>query len=168
MELRTANLVGALGLVLADRLSEAADPAGSTSAAEALITLHARGGGRSIDALARIVGLSHSGAVRLADRLVAAGLAERRRGTDQRSIILRLTPAGHRAARRVLAQRQAAMHSILALLTFDQQEQLANVAATILGRLAEAPELERRLCRLCDQDACGRARGSCPVRMRKN
>ena len=94
MSRRDANLLGALGLLLADRLAEAVAPAGGASAAEALVTLHARGGGRSIDALARVVGLSHSGTVRLADRLVSAGLAERRRGADQRSTALRLTPAG--------------------------------------------------------------------------
>jgi MarR family transcriptional repressor of emrRAB len=160
---RDANLLGALGLALADRLA-AAVPAGlSPSAAEALVSLHERRSGISIDALARIVGLSHSGTVRLADRLAAAGLIERRRGADQRSAALHLTPSGHRTARRVLAERAAAMASVLSLLTDDQQAELVRHAELILTRLGAAPEAERRLCRLCDLEACGRSHGHCPV-----
>jgi MarR family transcriptional regulator, negative regulator of the multidrug operon emrRAB len=164
MSVRDANLMGALGLALADRLADAA-AAGST--AEALVTLHGRRAGSSIDALARIVGLSHSGTVRLADRLEASGLVERRRGADQRSTVLYLTPAGHRAARRVLAAREASMQSVLSLLTSDQQSELAALAATILARLGDDPAAEPRLCRLCDLEACGRSRSECPVAPRR-
>jgi hypothetical protein len=48
-------VLGALGLALADRLGEAA---ARGSAGEALVTLHGRRAGSSIDALARIVGLT--------------------------------------------------------------------------------------------------------------
>jgi MarR family transcriptional regulator, negative regulator of the multidrug operon emrRAB len=113
------------------------------------------------------VGLSHSGSVRLADRLAAAGLVERRRGADQRSTALYLTPAGHRAARRVLSGREASMQSLLTLLTDDQRRDLAELAAVILGRLGAKPSAERRLCRLCDLEACGRSRGECPVAPRR-
>ena len=157
MSANQANVLGALGLALADRLGEAA---GRGSASEALVTLHGRRAGSSIDALARIVGLSHSGTVRLADRLSAAGLVERRSGADQRSEALHLTPAGHRAARRVLAARAASMHSVLALLTDGQREDLAQLAGAILAQLGAEPATEARLCRLCDLEACGR---DCPV-----
>lgn len=161
---REANLLGALGLALADRLGEAA---ASGSAGEALVTLHGRRAGSSIDALARIVGLSHSGTVRLADRLSAAGLVERRRGADQRSTALYLTPAGHRAARRVLAAREASMHSVLVSLTDGQRRDLADLASAILAQLGAEPGKEQRLCRLCDLEACGRSRGDCPVAPRR-
>jgi MarR family transcriptional repressor of emrRAB len=163
MSARDVNLLGALGLALADRLAAAVPPELSPSAAEALVALHERRTGSSIDALARIVGLSHSGAVRLTDRLVAGGLAERRRGADQRSAAVHLTPSGHRAARRVLSERAAAMGSVLGLLTDDQQGELTRLADELLAGLGAAPEAERRLCRLCDLEACGRARGQCPV-----
>lgn len=167
MSARDANLVGALGLALADRLAEAAAPVGGSSAAAALVTLYDRGAGSTIDALARVLGLSHSGAVRLADRLAAAGLLERRRGADQRSASLHLTPAGRRTARRVLAGRAANVHSVMGLLTADQQRELGELAAAILGGLGARPDAERRLCRLCDLDACGRSRGECPVAPRR-
>jgi hypothetical protein len=55
------------------------------------------------------------------------------------------------------------MHSVLTLLTDDQQEILELVARRILGELGTDPGAEPRLCRLCDQEACGRPRGRCPV-----
>jgi DNA-binding MarR family transcriptional regulator len=157
------NVLGALGLVFSDRLAEAANRAGSPSAAAALVTLYGTRSGIRIDSLARVVGLSHSGAVRLVDRLATEELVERRRGADQRSANLYLTPAGRRAARRVLLERQSAMHSVLSLLTDDQQARLADLAGSVLRELAEEPAAEAQLCRLCDLEACGRSRGDCPV-----
>ena len=157
------NVIGALGLALADRLDGAADQAGGASAATALATLYGTRAGVRIDGLAKICGLSHSGAVRLVDRLAADGLVERRRASDQRSTALYLTPPGRRAARRVLAERQDTMHSVLLLLTHDQQAQICQLAELLLAELGSGPEAEGRLCRLCDLEACSRSRGRCPV-----
>jgi DNA-binding MarR family transcriptional regulator len=161
------NVLGALGLALADRLAEAAERAGGGSAAAALTTLYGTRAGIRIDGLARVVGLSHSGAVRLVDRLEADGLVERRRGADQRSTALYLTAAGRRSARRVLSDRGAAMHSTLSLLTEDQQAAMADLADHLLRELAAEPAAEARLCRLCDLEACGRSAGRCPVAGRR-
>jgi MarR family transcriptional regulator, negative regulator of the multidrug operon emrRAB len=158
-----ANVLGAFGLVLADRLAAAAERVGGASAAGALVTLYGTRAAARIDGVAAITGLSHSGAVRLVDRLAADGLVERRRGADHRSAALHLTPAGRRTARRLLAERERAMHSVLSLLTPDQQGLLARIAADLLGQLSSSPEAEGRLCRLCDLEACGRSRGRCPV-----
>ena len=157
---RTANLLGALGLAVADRLA-------GDSAAEALVALYGTRAGSTIDAVAAVTGLTHSGTVRLVDRLAAAGMVERRRGADQRSVALYLTPPGRREARAVLARREAAMHSLLALLTDDQRSVLTAVAAALLGELGAEPDAERRLCRLCDLESCGRSRGDCPVSARR-
>jgi DNA-binding MarR family transcriptional regulator len=155
-----ANVLGAFGLVLADRLAEASERVGGASDAAALVSLNGTRAGASIDGLAGICGLSHSGTVRLVDRLAAGGLLERRRGADQRSAAVFLTPAGRRAARRVLAERAAAVHSMLGVLTDDQQAALVAAAQAVLSELG--PD-EGRVCRLCDLEACGRSRGSCPV-----
>ena len=160
---REANLVGALALVIADRLADAAEPGFGGSAAQALATLHGEAAGASIDALARIVGLTHSGTVRLVDRLAGAGLVERRTGADARSASLYLTPAGRRVARRTLARREAAISSVLAGLSRTDRSALARVAETALADLATTAEDDRRICRLCDTEACGRRRGTCPV-----
>jgi MarR family transcriptional regulator, negative regulator of the multidrug operon emrRAB len=164
---REANLVGALALAIADRLAEAAEPGLGGSAAQALATLHGEAAGASIDALARIVGLTHSGTVRLVDRLAGAGLVERRTGADARSTSLYLTPAGRRVARRTLARREAAIQSVLAGLSRADRSALARVSETVLADLATdlvtAADADRRICRLCDTEACGRRRGTCPV-----
>jgi MarR family transcriptional regulator, negative regulator of the multidrug operon emrRAB len=165
---REANLLGALGLAVADRLAEAADPRAAGSAAEALVTLHGTGGGLSIDALARVVGLSHSGAVRLVDRLQAAGLVERRAGADQRSTSLRLTVTGRRAARRALARREAAVQELLAPLSAADRESVARLSELVLAGAARTAGERERVCRLCDREACGRRRGDCPVQARSD
>jgi MarR family transcriptional repressor of emrRAB len=164
---RDANLVGALAVALADQVTEAAARAGGHGASgpAALAALNGPAGGASIDGLRRIVGLTHSGAVRLVDRLSAAGLVERRIGADQRSVALWLTPAGRRSARRVLAHREAVVEAALAGLPAADRAALVRVAERILPLLAEGPEGERRVCRLCDAEACGRPAGRCPMQV---
>jgi DNA-binding MarR family transcriptional regulator len=161
---RAANLLGALSLAVADRIAETADsgPASGTAAA-ALVAIDGPAAGASIDALARIVGLSHSGAVRLVDRLSAAGLVERRPGADQRSAALLVTPSGRRAARRVLARREAAIEAVLAALATRDRDALARIAESLLAALGREPGEKQRICRLCDTEACGRPRSRCPV-----
>jgi DNA-binding MarR family transcriptional regulator len=161
---REANLLGALALAVGDRIAEAADPALRGSAAEALVTLAGAGAGGTIDSLAKVAGLTHSGAVRLVDRLVRAGLIERRIGADQRSAALYLTPPGRRAARRVLTRREAAIQSVIAPFTRTERLALAQLAHKLLAELGD----ERRTCRLCDVEACGRSRGACPLNRRSN
>src|SRR5689334_2990208 len=133
-----ANLVGAAALALADRVQSAVEQAGGHGASgpAALAALHGTAAGASIDALARIVGLTHSGAVRLVDRLEAGGLVERRRGADHRSTALWLTPRGRRAASRVLAQRTAVIDSVLAELPVPERAALVRVSARLLPLLA--------------------------------
>lgn len=160
---RDANLLGALGAVLSDALADAAELAGGTSPAAALVALHGTSAGGTIDALAGRIGLSHSGAVRLVDRLARDGLVERRRGADQRSAALVLTPQGRRAARQVLSRRDANLQVLLALLTDDQRAAAIELVEVLLGGVGRDADAEPRVCRLCDLEACGRARGRCPA-----
>jgi MarR family transcriptional repressor of emrRAB len=153
------NAFGALALEVADRIQEAAKPHGASVPA-ALAALHGLAGGQSIDTLARVVGLSHSGAVRLVDRLAAAGLAERRVGADGRAVALQLTPEGRRAARRVLARREASIEKVLAPLSSTERATLARLHERVLGNVTPSHQERRRLCRLCDVEACGR---DCPT-----
>jgi DNA-binding MarR family transcriptional regulator len=153
------NAFGALALEVADRVQQAGTPHGASLSA-ALAALHGLAGGRSIDVLAKVVGLSHSGAVRLADRLAAAGLAERRVGADGREVALQLTPEGRRAARRVLARREAAIEQVLAPLSSAERATLTTLHERLIQRLTLSQQERRRVCRLCDTDACGR---DCPA-----
>jgi DNA-binding MarR family transcriptional regulator len=157
------NALGALALEVARRVQEAGEAASphGASVPAALTALHGFTGGQSIDALRRVVGLTHSGAVRLVDRLAAAGLVERRVGADGRAVALQLTPEGRRAARRVLARREAAIGTVLAPLSPRERTDLARLHERLLTQMTEDQGDRRRVCRLCDVDACGR---DCPTR----
>ena len=100
-----ANVLGALATAIDDAVTAAIEDAtGLTGAAPAaLIALHDLLAGRSVDDLRHAVDLTHSGAVRLVDRLVADGLATRRPGADRgpcRRPHRTRTPAGPGHARR--------------------------------------------------------------------
>ncbi len=155
-----ANLLGALGVAIGDRLARAG---ASGTAAEALVALSGEGAGMTIDALARRVGLSHSGAVRLVDRLAEQDKVQRSRGSDQRAAALGLTPQGHRTARRILARREFELESVLSLLSGDERREFVESTERLLRRLGtEGGEIDR-ICRLCDHNACGHTTGTCPL-----
>jgi len=115
--------------------------------------------GPSNDQLRRILGLSHPGAVRLVDRLVADGLVERRQGRDKRAIALYLTGQGKVLREELLIGRLAAIRPLLAPLTTDEQEALSALLHKILASM-ETTDAERcTLCRLCDDRVCT----DCPI-----
>lgn len=157
---RTANLLGALGLAVTDRVAEVArevmNRAGETPAALVVIGY---GGEPTNEQLRSILRLSHPGAVRLVDRLVADGLVERRKGRDRRSVALVLTEAGRAAREALLADRLAALRPLLTPLTDAELESFAGLLHRVLGAVP-ASDLERcRLCRMCDDRVCT----DCPV-----
>lgn len=171
---RESNLLAALSLGLADRARQAAElAAGHGSAAPAaLVALHEALNGASIDELRNVIGLTPSGAVRLVDKLSAAGLVERRSGRDWRSVSVVLTRRGRATAQRVLAARREAFDPMLAELTEDERTSLTPLVEKLLAAMTSMRQAERELghqppggwlCRLCDLAACGRDTGRCPV-----
>jgi DNA-binding MarR family transcriptional regulator len=162
---RTGNLLGALSLAVTDRTSAAAGGAAgqSDSAAVALSALHHFLDDPSVDLLRQVLGLTPSGTVRLVDRLQDAGYVTRRPGRDGRSVSLRLTASGRRAAERVSAARGEVLQDALAALAPAEREALDEVVSRILVGLMRGPGATRWMCRLCDTTACGREKGTCPV-----
>lgn len=167
---RDGNVLGALSLVLADRVTDAvAGAAGgqSQTAAAALCALAQFLDGCTVDRLRRVVGMTSSGAVRLVDRLAAAGLVRRGPGDDARSRSLTLAAAGRRAARRIIAARDEVLEEALGVLSAEDRRMLEGLAAEVLAgvarRKAERAEGTPWICRLCDLDACGRDEGTCPA-----
>jgi DNA-binding MarR family transcriptional regulator len=162
---RQANLLGTLSLAVTGRVEGAVAPTSphGPSAPAALVALAGYLGGEPIDALARVLGLTHSGAVRLVDRLAGAGLVERRRGGDGRSVAVTLTPAGRRAAAEIRAARERALAEALSVLGAEERRALTALHEKLLAGLTEDRASARRLCRLCDAEACGHERGTCPV-----
>ena len=161
----TANLLGAVALALADRTAEAVSGAGgsATSDAVALSALHHFLDQTSIDVLAQVLGLTHSGAVRLVDRLAAAGLVTRGPGADNRTTAVLLTLRGRARARTVSKARAQVLNDALAGLPAEERHTLDRLIGVVLAGLIREPGATRWICRLCDTDACGRSAGRCPV-----
>jgi DNA-binding MarR family transcriptional regulator len=152
---REANLLGACALAVAERLP-------ATAADAALVALAGWLGGTTVDGLARVLHLTHSGAVRLVDRLERDGLIERRPGPDGRSRSLHATPAGARAAARLQADRLGALEEVLAALDADERGALAPLLEKLLAGMTEGHAAAGRICRLCDPGVCGHPE-RCPV-----
>lgn len=158
---RTANLLGVVGLLVADRIADTARAilkhAGETPAAVVVIGY---GFGPSNDRLRSILGLSHPGTVRLVDRLVADGLVERREGADdKRAVALYLTRRGKALREQLLQGRLAAIRSLLAPLTAEERTTFDALLHKLLASM-DTTDLQRRtLCRLCDDRVCT----DCPI-----
>ncbi len=155
-----ANLLGVVGLAVADRIREVArdilNRVGETPAALVVIGYDL---GPSNDELRRILGLSHPGSVRLTDRLVADGFVERREGRDKRAVALYLTKQGKRVRKTLLKGRLAVLHPFVESLTDSEVETLTALLRKMLSSL-EPTDLERcTLCRLCDDSVCT----NCPI-----
>jgi DNA-binding MarR family transcriptional regulator len=162
---RTGNLLGALSLAVTDRTSAAAGGAAgqSDSAAVALSALRHFLDEPSVDLLRQVLGLTPSGTVRLVDRLQDAGYVTRRPGRDGRSVSVRLTASGKRAAERVSVARAEVLQDALSDLAPHQRQALDELVSRILVGLIRGPGATRWMCRLCDTTACGREAGRCPV-----
>lgn len=171
---RLGNVLGALALALTDRVSTAMDEVGGLGGAApaALVSLEQFLGGGTTEQLAQVSGLTHSGAVRLVDRLVQLGLVERRPGRDGRSLAIVLTRRGRALSRRLTTARATAIAAALEDLDDGQRRALLpllnKLVSTITRQRLAARQQEDEpagwLCRICDFDACGRADGKCPAR----
>ncbi len=157
---RTANLLGVVGLFVANRVEETARSIlGHIGETPAALVVIGYGFGPSNDRLRQILCLSHPGAVRLIDRLVADGLVERREGADRRAIALYLTRRGKVLREQLLKGRLAAIRPLLAPLTEAEEENFAALLHKMLSAM-DTSDLERRtLCRLCDDRVCI----NCPI-----
>jgi DNA-binding MarR family transcriptional regulator len=171
---RLANLLGALSTGLTDGVHEAMSTAGQldNAAAAALIALLDFSPRGSVQTLSRVIGLTHSGTVRLVDRLVDAGYVARRPGRDARSRSPVLTRTGARVAQRVRIAREGAIARPLGTLSAIERATLTELCERLVGALTKQ-RLEQRaagftpeggaLCRMCDFAACGRDKGACPA-----
>lgn len=159
---RLVNRLGAAALLIDDavrrRVGTVAD-----GDAEALTALVNFGDGRRIEELRAALGLSQPGGAHLVTRLEAAGHATRVRDPrDGRATLVRLTPRGRTAARRITAAREAAIRESVGTLDPGEQDVLLRVLDDLLARATSGRRDARRICRQCDGAACGHP-GDCPV-----
>lgn len=158
---RLANLLGALATGISDRLRLAAAEKtfmGGEAAAALIVIGHKAG--LSIDRLGRVLRLSHPGTVRVVDRLVAAGLAERKASvSDRRALALHLTPGGETERSAVLGGRSAALYAVLDHIAPADYPVLERLVETMLANLPTDATSAMTICRFCDQRACA----ACPM-----
>ncbi|MCG8349814.1 MAG: MarR family transcriptional regulator [Chloroflexales bacterium] len=159
---RTSNLLGALALALADEVQQvtAQDTGHGATAPAALVSIGTYPG-QTIDQLSGVLRLSHSGTVRLVDRLARDGLVERRAGTDGRTVALYLTTTGERAMHTLLAGRQHVLERALQGLTEAEQTQFTVLLEKALTNIVTSRSHADYICRLCDETVCPEAQ--CPV-----
>lgn len=152
-------------LATSDRMVESveAELGLSETAAAALSALNQFLDGPAVDQLAKVVGLTQSGGVRLVDRLERDGLVRRGAGTDRRSASVSLTPAGRRLAHKVETARLQLLGDVVAPLSAEERDTLAALAGRMLVGMMREPGATRWICRLCDLAACGRPAGHCPL-----
>jgi DNA-binding MarR family transcriptional regulator len=173
---RLANLLAATATGLTDAMNDSMSEATGVdgAAVQALVALLDFAPGGTIHRLSLVLGLTHSGAVRLVDRLESAGYVQRRTGTDARSRTITLTRPGRTAARRVRAARAHASTQLTGVLTPRQRQQLSGLCEILVGEQTRQRLAQRAkgtspaggaLCRLCDFAACGRPQGLCPAQL---
>ena len=159
-----ANVIGALALVVTDELGrEVTDELGSVTDAAALAALAEFLDGATVDRVHQVLGVTPSGAVRLVDRLAAAGLVVRDAGPDGRSRAVRLTHAGRDRARDVHRARSAYLSSLTEGLAPDEVDTLRGLLAKVMTNVVTHKDGGAWTCRLCDLTACRRPQGECPA-----
>jgi len=133
-------------------------------------------GDAHVGRLAEVLGLTHSGAVRLVSLLEAEELAERRTGADRRRVQVHHTARGRRRATAARAARDAVVRETTSGLTADEATTLEGLLAQLIEARVSA-RVEHRLaresadnpsawwCRICDFAACGRPEGRCPAQV---
>ena len=164
---RRSNLLGALAPAGNDALRGACESTvnfGGETAAALVILGYEPGlaslGLSRILGLSQVIGLSHAGTVRLVDKLVAQGLVERERDSDdQRAVCLTLSPAGRAARAEILQARRQVFDALLSSLSETEQQTLEGLLDKMLSRWTQSVEPAVRICRLCDTEGCE----NCPV-----
>ncbi|WP_210528331.1 MarR family winged helix-turn-helix transcriptional regulator [Rubellimicrobium arenae] len=133
------------------------------SALGALVTL-GEYPGESLGGLSRILGLTHSATVRLADDLERRGLVQREGKADRRSVGLLLTEQGIALRSAAMRARAEVLEGAVSVLEDDERGALERGMARLLQNFATSRAVADHICRLCDEEACGR--NNCPVERR--
>lgn len=161
-----ANRLGAMALTLGDAIRDATEAATGMAGGPpaALVSLREWADGSSVDVLAGAMRVSHSRAVRVVDRLEAAGLARREPDpSDGRRALVWLEPAGRGLADRALEARARVLRSAVEGLAAADVRDLERLLYALLDATTVDTRAAMQTCRLCDAHACGHYDGTCPV-----
>ena len=131
----TANILGALAVLIQDRVESAWQSSLDLSpmAAAALVQIDNEPGS-SIEAVAGRIGLTHSATVRVIDKLAERGLVEKDRARkDARAQSLTLSKPGKRLAQQLHEARNQVTDDLLAGLVPEQRSARSCTAASNRG-----------------------------------
>lgn len=116
----------------------------------------------TIDVLSKVLGLTHSGTVRLINTLEQEGLVARHKSLqDARSVVLNTTLQGNDRVEQILTHRHNALAKVTEHFSHDQKQQFTKLLEVAMGHLTDKKVEARRICRLCDEGVC-RKQG-CPI-----
>lgn len=102
------------------------------------------GGPQNISALADGLGITKGGVTGLSDKLVAGGLARRKRHeADRRVVFLEVTDEGRAVMRLYRQEIQSSVKYIFACLSDDDMEHLIRIYQQVLNRLDGREEEEK-------------------------
>ena len=161
----TANILGALAVLIQDRVESAWQSSLDLSpmAAAALVQIDNEPGS-SIEAVAGRIGLTHSATVRVIDKLAERGLVEKDRARkDARAQSLTLSKPGKRLAQQLHEARNQVTDDLLAGLVPEQRTALEQAVRAILHRCVEPGREADVTCRVCDDHRCSPE--ICPIRV---
>jgi DNA-binding MarR family transcriptional regulator len=161
----TANILGALSLLIQDRVEKAWQSTLDLSpmAAAALVQIDNEPGA-SIELVASHIGLTHSATVRVIDKLAERGLVEKDRARkDARAQSLKLSKAGKRLVQQLHGARNQVTDDLLAGLDPAQRKAMEEAIRAILHRCVEPGREGDVTCRVCDDRRC--SPDICPIRL---
>jgi len=150
-EMSLANKLAALALAVTEAMLSGVEDL-APSAIAALISIR-EGDPMSIGEIAAVVGLTHSAAVRLVDRLEKEWLVRRQRRVG-REVMVEITSRGRRRAQQLQENRLAAMARVLAPLSGEERAALDGLVDRVIGGIAPATVPAARFCRMCRRDGC--------------
>ncbi|UJF18449.1 winged helix DNA-binding protein [Vibrio sp. SS-MA-C1-2] len=116
----------------------------------------------NINTLSKVLGLTHSGTVRLINKLEGLGYLLRVKSqNDGRNMTLQLTDTGRSRAVQVLSKRDEVTKAVIDMLDDEQKSSLTSILESVLEKMTNNTEEARRTCRLCNEGVCRNA--GCPV-----
>lgn len=160
-----SNLIGAFATMVSTKVeTQILDLGGrSLNHEAALVAIHNHPN-ETIDVLSKVLGLTHSGVVRLINMLEKEDFVVRHKSTkDARAVVLQITDKGTYRVKEILLSREKVTSKVLASFDDAQKQALVELLETAMGDLAGEQMNARRICRLCNEGVC-RKRG-CPVEM---
>ncbi len=150
-ETSLANKLAAISLAVTDAMLARTEDLAPTAVA-ALITIRDREP-LSIGEIATVVGLTHSAAVRLVDRLEKDWLVRRQRRVG-REVMVEITSRGKRRAQQLQDTRMEAVAAFLTGLAPDERAVLDGLVNRMIAKLASGELVVDQFCRMCRRGSC--------------